>query len=47
MPGDSPVWGGVLTNSDILAHPCSGIGKPELLRYDHSGYWSRRINKDP
>ncbi|MDR3236306.1 MAG: Txe/YoeB family addiction module toxin [Prevotellaceae bacterium] len=30
--------------ADIAAHPFSGIGKPELLKYDLSGKWSRRIN---
>lgn len=24
----------------------SGIGKPEPLKYDLSGYWSRRINEE-
>ena len=28
---------------DILEHPFAGIGKPEPLRYEWSGYWSRRI----
>ena len=28
---------------DVLEHPSSGIGKPEPLRYEWSGYWSRRI----
>ena len=28
---------------DILEHPFSGIGKPEPLRYEWAGYWSRRI----
>lgn len=28
---------------DILLHPYSGIGKPEPLRYELSGKWSRRI----
>ena len=28
---------------DILEHPFEGIGKPEPLRYEWSGYWSRRI----
>lgn len=28
---------------DITAHPFTGIGKPEPLRYDLAGYWSRRI----
>lgn len=28
----------------ILADPESGIGKPEKLRYELAGLWSRRIN---
>lgn len=31
---------------DIAAHPFSGIGKPEPLRYELSGKWSRRINAE-
>jgi toxin YoeB len=30
----------------ILSEPFSGIGKPEPLRYELAGYWSRRINKE-
>lgn len=30
---------------NILQTPYSGIGKPELLRYELSGCWSRRINQ--
>ncbi len=30
--------------SDIAEHPYSGIGKPEPLRFELAGYWSRRIN---
>ncbi len=26
-------------------HPFEGTGKPELLKGDFSGYWSRRINR--
>ena len=26
--------------------PYSGTGKPEALKYDLSGYWSRRIDKE-
>ena len=26
--------------------PTQGIGKPEPLKYEHSGYWSRRINQE-
>lgn len=29
--------------ADIQEHPFSGIGKPEPLRYEWKGYWSRRI----
>jgi toxin YoeB len=25
--------------------PYEGTGKPELLKYNFAGYWSRRINK--
>ena len=28
---------------DIHRNPFSGIGSPEPLKYDLSGYWSRRI----
>lgn len=28
----------------ILVDPTSGIGKPEKLKYELSGAWSRRIN---
>jgi len=28
---------------DILQQPFAGIGKPEPLRHEWSGYWSRRI----
>ena len=30
--------------NDIAAHPFAGTGKPEPLKYDLSGCWSRRIN---
>lgn len=29
---------------DIQIHPYEGIGKPEPLKFDLAGYWSRRIN---
>lgn len=29
---------------DVLRHPCEGIGKPEPLRENLGGYWSRRID---
>ena len=30
----------------ILADPFQGIGKPEPLRHDFAGCWSRRINQE-
>ena len=30
----------------ISTTPFEGIGKPELLKYQLSGLWSRRINKE-
>ncbi len=32
--------------ADIQEHPFVGIGKPEPLRYEWAGYWSRRINRE-
>lgn len=31
---------------DIKLHPYSGLGKPEPLKYNLSGVWSRRINRE-
>lgn len=31
---------------DIQLHPYEGIGKPEPLKYQLSGRWSRRINQE-
>jgi toxin YoeB len=31
---------------DTLRSPFEGIGKPEPLKADLSGYWSRRINDE-
>lgn len=30
---------------ELQETPYSGIGKPEELKYELSGYWSRRINR--
>jgi toxin YoeB len=30
---------------EITENPYEGTGKPEPLKYDLSGYWSRRINQ--
>jgi len=31
---------------DIKRSPFDGIGKPEPLKYDLAGYWSRRIDHE-
>ena len=31
---------------DIQRNPFEGIGKPEPLKYDLSGLWSRRIDRE-
>jgi toxin YoeB len=31
---------------DILRQPFTGIGKPEPLKHELKGYWSRRINDE-
>ena len=30
----------------IIQNPFTGIGKPELLKYQLKGAWSRRINQE-
>jgi toxin YoeB len=30
---------------ELTEHPETGIGNPEKLKFDLSGYWSRRINR--
>ncbi len=36
----------VLLIEDIIKHPFTGIGKPEPLKYELNGKWSRRINNE-
>lgn len=31
---------------DILRHPHEGLGKPEPLKFDLAGLWSRRIDHE-
>ena len=31
---------------DVLRQPFSGLGKPEPLRHELHGYWSRRIDDE-
>ena len=45
--GNKAVLNKLLTLLEELAeHPFAGTGKPEPLRYNLSGMWSRRINKE-
>jgi len=30
---------------ELKVHPETGIGNPEQLKHEFSGFWSRRINK--
>ena len=30
---------------DIVKNPFQGLGKPEPLKYDYAGFWSRRIDR--
>lgn len=32
--------------NDIKKHPVDGIGDPEPLKHNWTGYWSRRINRE-
>lgn len=32
--------------ADIKLHPFTGIGKPEPLKFNYTGYWSRRITQE-
>jgi toxin YoeB len=32
--------------NDILRHPHEGIGDPEPLKHNWTGYWSRRIDRE-
>lgn len=31
---------------NIIENPYKGLGKPEPLKFNWSGYWSRRINSE-
>lgn len=31
---------------DIIRHPFEGVGSPEPLKHNWSGYWSRRIDRE-
>ncbi|MCF8360782.1 MAG: Txe/YoeB family addiction module toxin [Prolixibacteraceae bacterium] len=36
----------LLLTKAIIKSPFEGIGKPEALKYDLTGYWSRKITKE-
>ncbi len=36
----------VLLIEDIIKHPFTGLVKPEPLKYELTGKWSRRINNE-
>lgn len=36
----------LLLLEELTEHPTTGSGKPEQLKHDLAGYWSRRINKE-
>jgi len=45
--GDKTILKKLLVLLDELAeHPFTGIGKPEQLKHNLSGLWSRRINRE-
>lgn len=31
---------------DVMRHPFEGIGDPEPLKHNWTGYWSRRIDRE-
>jgi len=45
--GNKPILKKILElTKSILENPYEGIGKPEPLKHELSGYWSRRINAE-
>ncbi|MFB0908937.1 MAG: Txe/YoeB family addiction module toxin [Spirosomataceae bacterium] len=45
--GNKPILKKILKLiKSIQKNPFEGIGKPETLKYDLAGYWSRRITQD-
>jgi toxin YoeB len=44
---DKKIYGKIVKLiDDLLGDPFSGIGKPEPLKYDLAGCWSRRITDE-
>lgn len=47
MSGNKPVLNKLLILlEELIEHPFTGSGKPELLKYNLAGLWSRRINRE-
>ncbi len=45
--GNKPVLNKIVEiTKAIMIDPYEGIGKPEPLKYELTGYWSRRITKE-
>jgi len=45
--GNKPIMNKItILLKDISEHPYTGIGKPEPLKYELAGKWSRRINSE-
>jgi len=45
--GNKAVLNKILTFlEELTQHPFTGTGKPEPLKYEYSGYYSRRINHE-
>ena len=45
--GNKPVLNKIVEiTKAIMTDPYEGIGKPEPLKYELTGYWSRRITKE-
>jgi toxin YoeB len=44
---DKRIYGKIVALiNDIQRDPFSGLGKPEPLRHELQGFWSRRINQE-
>jgi toxin YoeB len=44
---DKKIWDKIVTLLQAISeNPFKGIGKPEPLRYNFKGYWSRRITEE-
>jgi toxin YoeB len=44
---DKKIYGKIVNLiKDIQREPFSGLGKPEALKHELSGLWSRRINQE-